>query len=49
MRRATYRRLVDRLERVREKRDEYLEPALLRLIARLMPDNELAALLKGPT
>ena len=49
MRRATYRRLVDRLEQVSKKRDAYLEPGLLRAIARLMPDDELARLLKGPT
>jgi len=42
MRRATYCRLVERLERVSDKRDEYLEPGLLRLLARLMPDDELA-------
>jgi len=36
MRRATYRRLVDRALRLVEKRDEYLEPGLLRLFTRLM-------------
>ena len=42
MRRATYRGLVERLERVRVKRDAYLEPGLLRVLARLAPDDELA-------
>lgn len=49
MRRATYRQLVDRLERVNDKYDAYLEPGLWRLLGRLMPDDELADLLKGPT
>ena len=49
MRRATYRRLVGRLERVNDSRDAYLEPGLLRLLARLMPDDEIADLLKGRT
>ena len=49
MRRATYRRLVGRLERVNDSRDVYLEPVLQRLLERLMPDDELAELLKGPT
>ena len=49
MRRATYRRLVDQLGRVNGKRDAYLEPGLLRLLAQLMSDDELADLLKGPT
>jgi hypothetical protein len=46
MRRATYRRLVDRLERVSNKRDAYLEPGLLRLLARCQTDDDLAAFLK---
>jgi hypothetical protein len=49
MRRATFDRLVGRLERVNDKRDAYLEPGLLRLLARFMTDDQLAELLKGPT
>jgi hypothetical protein len=49
MRRATYQRLVERLEQLNDKRDAYLEPGLLRLLARLMPDDELAELLKKQT
>ena len=49
MRRATYRRLVDRLERVNDKRDAYLEPGLLRVLERCITDDELAELLKEPT
>lgn len=49
MRRATYRRLADRVERVYDKYDAHLEPGLWRLLARLMPDDELADILKGPT
>lgn len=37
MREATYCRLVDRSIAAVEKRDAYLNPALLRLLARLMP------------
>ena len=36
MRRVTYGRLVDRTLRLIEKRDEYLEPGLLRVLARCM-------------
>jgi hypothetical protein len=49
MRRATYGRLVDRLEQVNDKRDAYLEPGLLRSMARWMTDDALAAFLKAPT
>ena len=49
MRRATYQRLVDQLERLTEKRDAHLEPGLLRLLARLIPDDELADLLEVRT
>jgi len=43
-----YRRLVDQLERVNDKRDAYLEPGLLRSLARLMSDDVLAELLEEP-
>lgn len=49
MRRATYRRLVERLACVNDKRDTYLEPAMMRLLARWMTDEELAAFLELPT
>jgi hypothetical protein len=49
MRRATYRRLVDRLERLNDKRDGYLEPGLLRVLARCMTDDQLADLLREPS
>jgi hypothetical protein len=49
MRRVTYRRLVERLERVNDKRDAYLEPGLLRVLGRFMTDDDLAAILKLPT
>jgi hypothetical protein len=45
MRSATYRRLVDRLEQVSEKRDAYLEPGLLRVLARC-PTDDLTDLLR---
>jgi hypothetical protein len=48
MRRATYRRLVQRLEQLVDKRDAYLEPGLLRLFARLLPSERLDKLLKEP-
>lgn len=34
MRQATNRRLVERLERVKDKQDAYLEPGLLRVLCR---------------
>jgi hypothetical protein len=49
MRRATYQRLVERLERVNNKRDAYLEPGLIRLLARLAPDDLLAEMAKSPS
>lgn len=49
MRRATYRRLVDRLEHVNDKRDAYLEPGLWRLMERLLTEDDLAAFLDPPT
>lgn len=52
MRRATYRRLVDRLERVNDKRDAYLNLGILRALVRLerfAPDDELTDLLKSLT
>jgi hypothetical protein len=49
MRRATYGRLVDRLEQLTEKRDAYLEPGLLRSMARWMTDDQMAAFLDLPT
>lgn len=36
MRKATYRRLVDKAWRLIEKRDDYLEPQLLRVLTRCM-------------
>jgi hypothetical protein len=49
MRQSTYRRLVERLERVNDKYDAYLEPDLLRLLARFMTDDQLEELLNAPT
>jgi len=46
MRRATYRRLVERLERANDKRDAYLEPGLFRVLARCMADDMLTEMLK---
>jgi hypothetical protein len=34
---------------VNDKRDAYLEPALIRVMARWMTDDELAAFLESPT
>ncbi len=48
MRRATYRRIVERLERLHDKHDAYLEPGLLRSMARFMSDDLLDELLKEP-
>ena len=48
MRRATYRRLVDRLELLNDKYDACLEPGLLRLLLRLRGiDDELAEHLRS--
>ena len=49
MRRATYRRLVERLEQANDRRDAYLEPGLLRVLERCMTDDDLAKFLKLPT
>jgi len=46
MRRATYRRLVERLERANDERDAYLEPGLFRVLARCMTDEVLTEMLK---
>ena len=49
MRRRTYERLVDRLLTVVDKRNAYLEPGLLRVLARCMTQGELDDLLKDQT
>lgn len=52
MRRATYRRVVCQLESLVDKRDAYLEPGMLRAlarIARLAQDDELADMLSRRT
>ena len=49
MRQRTYGKLVDRLERLNGKRDAYLEPGLLRVLARCMTQGELDDLLKDLT
>jgi hypothetical protein len=49
MRRHTYAKLVERLEHANDRRDAYLEPGLIRLLARYMTQEQLDDLLKDPT
>ena len=49
MRRRTYAGLVQRLVHANDRRDTYLEPGVLRVLARLMTQEQVEDLLKDPT
>jgi hypothetical protein len=49
MRQRTYGKLVERLEWLNDKRDAYLEPGLLRVLARCITQDQMDDLLKDLT